>query len=98
MQAQNSSVSNTVPNDVQLNKDTSSSATNVESSHTIDLTQEQSAAVNLSDDTPIVQAKGKRRSTFALRSAKGCDSPGETSASTLRSDGRLLKTIKQEKP
>lgn len=74
----------------------SSASTFPPSSQSIDLTQENSP-VNLGDDTPLAQARGKRRSTSSLRSEKGSDSPSITSGSAVRSDGRLLKTIKQEK-
>ena len=79
------------------NKETSTSSASAATSQSIDLTQENST-INLSDDTPLAQAKGKRRSSSTLRGDKAMDSPGVTSGSAVRSDGRLIKTIKQEKP
>lgn len=79
------------------NKDTSTASTVAGSSQSIDLTQENST-INLSDDTPLAQARGKRRIASTLRGDKTIDSPALTPGSTVHSDGRLLKAVKQEKP
>lgn len=67
-------------------------------SQSIDLTAENASVINLSDDTPLKQVKGKRRNAAALRGQTNTNSPGGSTASTVGTSERVLKSIKQEKP
>lgn len=97
LQGQPSVVSSENLSHQKANESSQTQSTVVES-QSIDLTLGSANVVDLSDDTPLAKAKGKRRSAAASGGKKGTDSPNASTASNVGSHERLLKSIKQEKP
>lgn len=78
-------------------RDSSQSQIAIGNSETIDLTVKRGNAVNLSEDTPLAQMRGKRRNAATIHGQKANESPTTSTTSTVASHERLLKNINKEK-